>query len=54
MLGNILVSAIIVIKGNIRIQLDLHILILWFSIYCFNIELPLGVWCYKLFIAWFL
>lgn len=51
MLSNILVPAIIVTKGNIRILLDVHILILCFSIYCFNIELPLGKWYYKLFIA---
>ena len=42
MWDNILVSAIVAIKGIIRIWLDLHILILQFSIYCFNIELPLG------------
>lgn len=38
MVSNILVPVIIVTKGNIRILLAVHILILCFSIYCFNIE----------------
>lgn len=42
MLGNILGFVMIVIKGNIRIWLDFYIVILWFSIYCFNIELFMG------------
>lgn len=51
MLGNILACVIIIIKGSIRIQLVFHVLILWFSIYCFNIGLPIGKQYHKFFIA---